>query len=73
MIQVKKITTNTAKEWIDALKLHWDLSKTQMRENEEDVLVMHFGKSSNLMIAYYSKTTKSGYVIDRRSKIRDNK
>lgn len=65
-----KINTSGAKSFVSTLRLHWDVTKTEMRDNEEDILVLHFGKSSNLMVAYYSKESKIGYVNDRREKIR---
>lgn len=66
-----KIETNGANSWLSTLKSHWNISKTEMRENEEEIKVVHFGKSGNLMVAYFSKVSKIGYVNDRRREIRD--
>lgn len=65
-----RIDTVGAKEWLSVLKLHWNIAHTQIRNNEDDILVMHFGKSSNLVVAHYSRITMKGYVNDRRKEIR---
>lgn len=65
-----KYVTYSAKEWLDTLKLHWELSETTMTDNETDIVVMHFGKSGNLFVGYFNKETKRGYIYDRRREIR---
>ena len=65
-----KHETNSAKDWLYMLKLHWKLSETTMTENESDLIVMHFGKSGNLFVGYFNKEDKRGYIYDRRKEIR---
>ncbi len=60
-----KITTNGAVEWLQTLKTHWDISKTDMRENDEAIIVMSFNVKTQMMAAYYQRDTKQGWVIDR--------
>lgn len=60
-----KIPTNGAVEWLQTLKTHWDISKTDMRENDEAIIVMCFNVKTQMMVAYYQKDTKQGWVIDR--------
>jgi hypothetical protein len=62
-----RINTTSPKEWLDALKQHWDLSTTEMREMEEYIVVMHFSKGNNVIVGHYNKVNKKGYIVDRRS------
>ena len=61
-----KIATNGAVEWLETLKTHWDMSKTEMRDNEEAIIVMCFSVKTQFVVAFYDKTTKVGWVIERR-------
>ena len=57
-----KINTNGASEWLETLKTRWDMSKTEMRDNEEALIVMCFSVKTQLMVAFYDKETKQGWV-----------
>ncbi len=61
-----KINTNGASQWLETLKTHWDMSKTEMRDNEEAIIVMCFSVKTQFVVAFYDKTTKIGWVIERR-------
>jgi len=65
-----KINTNGAVEWLQTLKRHWDISKTDMRDSDEAVIVMCFSVKTQFVVAYFQKDTKQGWVVERRSKIR---
>ena len=65
-----KITTNGASQWLQTLKTHWDISKTDMRDSNEAIIVMCFSVKTQFVVAYYQKDTKQGWVVERRSKIR---
>jgi predicted membrane-bound spermidine synthase len=65
-----KITTNGAAQWLQTLKTHWDISKTDMRDSDEAVIVMCFSVKTQFVVAYYQKDTKQGWVVERRSKVR---
>lgn len=65
-----KINTNGAVEWLETLKTHWDISKTDMRGSDEAIIVMCFSVKTQFVVAYYQKDTKQGWVVERRSKIR---
>jgi hypothetical protein len=65
-----KIQTNGAVNWLQTLKTHWDISKTDMRENDEAIIVMCFSVKTQFVVAYYQRDTKQGWILERRSKIR---
>lgn len=60
-----RINTTSPKEWLDALKQHWDLSTTEMSDNEDYIVIMSFDKTMNKVVGYYSKLTKCGYVFTK--------
>jgi hypothetical protein len=57
-----KIATNGAAQWLQTLKTYWDISKTDMRDSDEAVIVMCFSVKTQLMVAFYDKETKQGWV-----------
>jgi len=65
-----KIPTNGAAQWLQTLKDHWDIAKTDMRENDEAIIVMCFSVKTQFVVAYYQKDSKQGWIVERRSKIR---
>jgi hypothetical protein len=65
-----KTYTNGATEWLNELKAHWDLSKTSMRENDDGIIVMFFGRTNQIMAAFYDKNTKVGWVDSWRRKVK---
>jgi len=60
-----KIPTDGAAQWLQTLKTHWDISKTDLRENDEAIIVMCFNVKTQMMVAYFQKDTKQGWVVDR--------
>lgn len=52
------------------LKSRWDIKLTQMRDNETDIIIMHFGHTKNLYVGNYDKISKLGVVYDRRKEVR---
>ena len=66
VFQKMKLPTNGASEWLQTLKSCWDMSKTEMRDNEEAIIIMCFSVKTQFVVAFYNKTTKVGWVIERR-------
>ena len=65
--------TNTlgAKQWLDTLKLHWNLSYTEMRESEDKIVVIHVrGGKHIVLVGEFNKNTKIGYILDKRCEVR---
>jgi hypothetical protein len=61
-----KIPTYGATTWLQTLKTHWDISKTDMRDSDEAIIVMCFSVKTQFVVAYYQKDTKQGWVVERR-------
>lgn len=67
------IQTFGAKKWLSTLKERWNLNFTELRENEDRIIILHtkslYNKPSGiLLVGEYNKITKVGYVLDRRVK-----
>lgn len=65
-----KFKTKGSKEWWEVLKSRWDIKHTQMRDNETDIIIMHYERTQNLYVGNYDKISKLGVVYDRRKEVR---
>lgn len=66
-----KYKTSTSKEWLSVLKQRWNLSYTVFREDDEQIVITHTrGGKHMVIVAFFDKVSKNGYIMDQRSKIR---
>lgn len=65
-----KVLTQGAKQWLQTLKQHWDVSKLTLHDSDECFAVMYYAKNRNIYVGYYNRVTGEGYVLDRRKEVR---
>jgi len=66
-----RVNTRGATEWLSTLKSYWNISYTKLIDHPEAFIVMHYGKSGNVMIGYYDRQSHNGYISCRRGDKRE--